>query len=163
MVNLGSFSLSPPPSPRCHPSSLPTMEWRPTQCPSPFLGDVGSSQSHSMEENAKGKEEQRGDPWNGRPRRCVIRTNHDFLSWLVLALSFTLITADYLPSTMATRTLANSRTTARWVEQQRVDYTAGQSTSQHVNRPYSTPVDEPPSFRAWSESDLILYPYLLQL
>jgi hypothetical protein len=69
---LGWFPLLPPPPPPRHrPSSLPTTELKPTRCPSPFLRDVGPPPSLDGGQH-EGKEDKRGDPWNGRPRRYVI-------------------------------------------------------------------------------------------
>ena len=141
---LGLSSLLPPP--RRRPSSLPTTELKPTQCPSPLLRDVGPPPLRSMEEYAKGKEDTKGGPMKWEAQAVRHKDEPRLLSWLVLALSFSLVTADHLPSPMATRTPAKGQTTARWAEQQHPrsnDNTAGQSTSQHANRRYGTPIDEP--------------------
>ena len=76
MVGFILPSSHPPPPPR-RLSSLPTTELTPTLCPSPLLRDVGPSPSRSMKVTVKMRN-RRGDPWNGRPSRCVTRTSHNF-------------------------------------------------------------------------------------
>ena len=83
----------PPPPPPCRPSLLPTAKLKPTGAPPLSWG----MWAHSIEDNAGGKSNQRGDPGRWEAHTVHHENEPRHLSWLIFFLPLFFATLTYLP------------------------------------------------------------------